>query len=103
MTATKKPQATEKKSKDAKSGKGGKKGALPTQFDYHQVKITCACGGEFDAGSTIDTIRVDICSKCHPFFTGTDRILDAEGRVEKFMKKYNRVSPKKDDKKAESK
>jgi len=55
---------------------------------YHKVVITCACGAEFEAGSTMDSIRVDICSNCHPFFTGEKRIVDAEGRVEKFRKKY---------------
>lgn len=61
---------------------------------YYKVKITCACGAEFDAGSTLESLRVDICSKCHPFFTGEQRILDSEGRVEKFRKKYN-ISEKK--------
>jgi len=62
---------------------------------YYQVKITCACGAEFDAGSTKDAIRVDICSKCHPFFTGEQRIVDTEGRVEKYRKRYNLPLPKK--------
>jgi large subunit ribosomal protein L31 len=55
---------------------------------YNKLVVSCACGGEFDAGSTDESVRVDICSNCHPFFTGEDRILDAEGRVEKFRKKY---------------
>jgi len=55
---------------------------------YHTVTITCACGAEFESGSTLESIRVDICSNCHPFFTGDSRIVDAEGRVEKFKKKY---------------
>ncbi|MGE4170627.1 MAG: 50S ribosomal protein L31 [Candidatus Margulisiibacteriota bacterium] len=56
---------------------------------YHSITVSCACGAEFAAGSTKDTIRVDICSNCHPFFTGEARIMDTEGRVEKFRKKYN--------------
>ena len=56
---------------------------------YFESKISCVCGAEFEAGSTQETIRVDICSNCHPFFTGENRILDSEGRVEKFKKKYN--------------
>ncbi|RAP32463.1 50S ribosomal protein L31 [Candidatus Marinamargulisbacteria bacterium SCGC AG-414-C22] len=57
---------------------------------YHKkAKISCVCGAEYDAGSTLETIRLDICANCHPFFTGEKRILDAEGRVEKFRKKYN--------------
>lgn len=62
--------------------------------DYHKVVISCACGAEYDAGSTSESIRVDICANCHPFFTGESRILDAEGRVEKFRKKY-KLSEKK--------
>ena len=56
---------------------------------YHKVTITCACGAEYEAGSTVDNIRVDICASCHPFFTGENKIIDTEGRVEKFRKKYN--------------
>ena len=55
---------------------------------YHKIKMTCVCGAEYEGGSTLDTIRVDICANCHPFFTGENKILDAEGRVEKFRKKY---------------
>ena len=64
-----------------------KKGIHPK---YYKVKATCACGAEYEAGSTKETIRVDICSNCHPFFTGVQKIVDATGRVEKFNKKYNR-------------
>ncbi len=55
---------------------------------YQQVKATCACGAEFEIGSTRPVIRVDICSKCHPLFTGKQKLMDTEGRVEKFRKKY---------------
>lgn len=55
---------------------------------YQNLTISCVCGASFESGSTIDTIRVDVCSQCHPFFTGENRILDTEGRVEKFRKKY---------------
>ncbi len=61
---------------------------------YHKITITCACGGEFEAGSILDNIRVDICSKCHPFFTGENKIVDAEGRVDKFRKRYNLTATK---------
>ena len=60
-----------------------------TEIAYHKIVVTCACGAEYETGSTLDKIRVDVCSNCHPFFTGDARILDAEGRVEKFKKKYN--------------
>ena len=56
---------------------------------YYQSKISCVCGATYEAGSTMEEIRVDICAGCHPFFTGEKRFIDAEGRVEKFMKKYN--------------
>lgn len=55
---------------------------------YKEVKVACACGEAFATMSTRDNIKLDICSKCHPFFTGKQKILDAEGRVEKFKKKY---------------
>ncbi len=74
-------QATKEKKSKTKSA--------PKTYVYQKLQITCVCGGSFDSGSTLDKIRVDICAKCHPFFTGETRLLDAEGRVEKFKKKYN--------------
>ncbi len=62
-----------------------KQGIHPT---YHQARVTCACGETFVTGSTKQTIRVDICSKCHPFYTGQRKFVDAEGRVQKFARKY---------------
>ncbi len=58
--------------------------------DYKEAKVVCACGDTFITKSTKPTIHVDICSKCHPFFTGKQKIVDAEGRVEKFKKKYSK-------------
>lgn len=55
---------------------------------YNEVNVTCACGEAFATKSTAKTLKVDICSKCHPFFTGTQKMVDTEGRVEKFRKKY---------------
>ncbi len=59
--------------------------------NYHNVKVICACGETFDTRSTYkdDVMKVDICHKCHPFFTGNQKIVDAAGRVEKFNKKFN--------------
>ena len=54
----------------------------------HDVKVHCACGNEFMTRSTKKELRVEICSSCHPFFTGKQRLMDTEGRVEKFNKKY---------------
>ena len=56
--------------------------------DYKEVKVVCACGETFTTRSTKQDIHLDICSKCHPFYTGKQKIVDAEGRVEKFKKKY---------------
>ena len=58
--------------------------------DYHEATVVCACGATFKTGTTKkgDTIRVDICSKCHPFFTGRQKLVDTGGRVEKKKKRY---------------
>jgi len=51
---------------------------------YHKAKIECACGAVFSVGSTKEKITVEICSNCHPFYTGKEKLVDAAGRVEKF-------------------
>ena len=56
--------------------------------EYHKIKAQCACGNEVDLGSVSTEMRVEICSNCHPFFTGKQKLIDSAGRVEKFMKKY---------------
>lgn len=56
---------------------------------YPDAVIRCACGNELRVGSTRPEIKVEICSKCHPFFTGEMKFVDTEGRIEKFMKKYS--------------
>ncbi len=56
--------------------------------DYSEAKVVCACGETFVTQSTKSVIHVDICSKCHPFFTGKQKLMDAEGRVQKFKRKY---------------
>ncbi|MGC8862272.1 MAG: 50S ribosomal protein L31 [Armatimonadota bacterium] len=55
---------------------------------YEKSIVTCACGNTFETRSTAGDIRTEICSACHPFFTGKQKIVDTEGRVEKFMAKY---------------
>lgn len=55
---------------------------------YQQVEVKCACGHKFTTGSTRQQIEVEICSACHPFFTGKQKLLDTAGRIEKFKKKY---------------
>ena len=57
--------------------------------EYKATKITCACGAVYETGSTKEDITVEICSKCHPFFTGKQKLVDTGGRVEKFRKKFN--------------
>lgn len=56
--------------------------------EYHKTVVRCACGETFETGSTKKELRVDICSKCHPFFTGRQSLIDIGGRAEKFRKKY---------------
>ncbi len=57
--------------------------------EFVECKVTCACGNTFTTKSNKNEIRVDICSECHPFFTGSEKIVDSAGRVDKFKKKYN--------------
>lgn len=57
--------------------------------NYVDCVVTCACGNTFSIQSTKDQMRVDICNKCHPFFTGEEKLLDSAGRIDKFKKKYN--------------
>ena len=56
--------------------------------EFVECKVICACGNTFTTRSNKSELRVDICSNCHPFFTGSEKIVDATGRVEKFKKKY---------------
>ncbi|HEX9879234.1 MAG TPA: 50S ribosomal protein L31 [Candidatus Binatia bacterium] len=56
--------------------------------EYNDAKISCACGNVIETRSTVPIIHVEICSNCHPFFTGKQKLVDAAGRVEKFRKKY---------------
>jgi large subunit ribosomal protein L31 len=56
--------------------------------DYSDTTIKCACGNEIEVGATRSDIRVEICSNCHPFFTGKQKLVDTAGRIERFRKKY---------------
>lgn len=58
--------------------------------EYKEAVITCACGEVIHTRSTKQNLRVEICSKCHPFFTGKQKFVDSAGRVEKFLKKYKK-------------
>ncbi len=58
--------------------------------EYREVTVVCACGATFKTGTTkkVDTLKIDICNKCHPFFTGKQKLVDTSGRVDKFNRKY---------------
>ena len=62
---------------------------------YNDAKVTCACGNAWVTGSTSQEIKVNVCSKCHPFYTGQEKIVDTRGRVEKFQKRVGKAAPKK--------
>ena len=57
---------------------------------YFETTIQCACGNKIEVGSTKKDIRVEICSQCHPFFTGKQKLVDTAGRIERFRKKYEK-------------
>lgn len=69
-----------------------KKGIHP---EYELATVTCACGNQFVTRTTVGNLKLDICNECHPFFTGTQKIIDTEGRVERFVKKYGQAKTKK--------
>jgi large subunit ribosomal protein L31 len=57
--------------------------------DYSEIQVTCSCGNEFTTRSTLrDSLAIEVCSACHPFYTGKQKILDSGGRVDKFRRKY---------------
>ncbi len=60
--------------------------------EYHEVKARCACGATWTTHSTKPELKLEICSSCHPFFTGRQKLVDTEGRVERFTKKYGKVT-----------
>jgi large subunit ribosomal protein L31 len=58
--------------------------------EYHNLEVSCACGNSFSTRSTVKELRVEICSECHPFFTGKQKLVDSAGRVERFQKRYQK-------------
>ena len=60
---------------------------------YQQVQVHCACGETWMTGSTKKELRVDICSKCHPFFTGKQKLVDSAGRIDRFQQRYAKKAP----------
>ena len=61
--------------------------------EYKTVTVSCACGNTFETGTTVESIHVEICSACHPFYTGKQKMLDTAGRVERYNKKYGLEEP----------
>jgi large subunit ribosomal protein L31 len=61
---------------------------------YQQVQVHCACGETWTTGSTKKELRVEICSKCHPFFTGKQKLVDSAGRIDRFQRKYAKKAAK---------
>ncbi len=78
-----------------------KKGIHPV---YHrQITIKCACGAQFVAGSTVEELKTEVCSQCHPFYTGKQKLIDSAGNVDKFKKRleaYKKISQQRKGKKA---
>ncbi len=66
--------------------------------EYHKINAQCACGNEIELGSVNKEIRTEICSACHPFFTGKQKLIDTAGRIEKFKKKYAKFNKEQDKK-----
>jgi len=62
--------------------------------DYQTTSVVCQCGNTFETRSTRKNIRVEICSNCHPFYTGKQKLIDTEGRVQKFQAKYDKFIKK---------
>ena len=62
--------------------------------EYFQATVVCiGCNATFTTGATVKELRVNVCSQCHPFYSGTQKILDAEGRVDRFKRKYAKMAP----------
>jgi len=57
---------------------------------YHETTVSCACGNVIETRNTRENIKIEVCSNCHPFYTGKAKMLDTEGRVERFMNKYKK-------------
>jgi len=70
--------------------------------DYVETKVTCSCGETFVTRSTKSELKVELCSKCHPFYTGKQKLVDSGGRVQRFQKKYGLEVTKSTDKKEET-
>jgi large subunit ribosomal protein L31 len=70
--------------------------------EYHEVTVTCVCGNSFTTRSTAEKIELEICSNCHPFYTGKQKLVDTAGRVERFRRRYAQAAEKQKEKGAKS-
>ncbi len=61
---------------------------------YYLAKVTCSCGNAFEIGATVESMRIELCGNCHPFYTGDQKLVDTAGRVEKFQQRLSKVSKK---------
>ncbi len=71
-----------------------RKGSIPNMKtdihpQFYTATVTCSCGNVFQTGATRPALRVEVCSKCHPFYTGEQRIVDSQGRIERLRRRYN--------------
>ena len=72
--------------------------------EYGTIKVTCSCGNEFETSSTLcSALTIEVCAKCHPFYTGKQKIIDTGGRVQRFNERYNRGKKAANDNAEESK
>ena len=70
--------------------------------ESNTIIATCTCGAEFEVESTEASIRVEVCSNCHPFYAGTNKVVDVAGRIDTFHKKYNKKKAKKEERQEQS-
>ncbi|HIE41965.1 MAG: 50S ribosomal protein L31 [Nitrospinaceae bacterium] len=64
-----------------------------THPEYYEITVSCACGSEVQTRTTLKDLHVEVCSSCHPFFTGKQKLMDTAGRIEKFRRKYAKAQP----------
>lgn len=81
-----------------KSNNKGKTMKADIHPNYKEVEVTCSCDNKFFTKSTMagDTLKIEVCNECHPFYTGKSKIMDTEGRVDQFMRRYGSLNKKKD-------
>jgi large subunit ribosomal protein L31 len=84
------PRRKRARPEDDRSPKGRKKMKPGINREYHLCVVSCACGNTFETRSTVSELKVEVCSNCHPFYNGTQRMVDRTGRTERFNRKYGR-------------